>query len=83
MIYLKLLWVKCWPYVLLIAAAFAAFFGVRQSGKSAGRQEVRQEINEAEAKAREKAREVEDTNAALSDADVDQRLGKWVRNRKQ
>lgn len=81
MIYLKLLWVKSWPYIALIAAVFAAFFGVRQSGKSAGRQEIRQEINEAEAEAREKARHVEDTNAALSDADVDRRLDKWVRNK--
>lgn len=31
---------KFWPYLALIAAAFAAFFGIRQSGKAAGRAEI-------------------------------------------
>jgi len=43
---LKALWGRIWPYIALIAAAFAAFFGVRQSGKQAGKAEVERKHND-------------------------------------
>lgn len=78
----NVLWAKFWPYLALIGAAFAAFVGIRQSGKAAGKQEIRNEINEQQAQARKEARRVEDENAALDDDSVDSRLGKWLRKRK-
>lgn len=76
-------WAKFWPYLALIGAAFAAFVGIRQSGKAAGKQEIRNEINESQAKARKEARRVEDENAALDGDGVDSRLkSDWLRNRK-
>lgn len=75
---MSLLLAQIWPYLLAGAALVAGWIAARQSGKSA----ARNEINESQAKARKEARRVEDTNAALSDDDIDHRLGKWVRNRK-
>jgi len=80
---LAALWAKFWPYIAVAGAAFAAFVGIRQSGKAAGKQEIRNEINEQQAQARKEARRVEDENAALDDAGVDSRLkSDWLRNRK-
>lgn len=75
---IELILAQIWPYLLGAAALVAGWFAARQSGKAA----VRNEINESQAKARKEARRVEDQNAALDDAGVDSRLGKWVRNRK-
>lgn len=73
---------QIWPYLLGAAGLIVAYFGVRQSGKAAGRQETRQEINEAEAAARKEARDVELETDAMADADIDDDLAKWVRQRK-
>jgi len=40
MIFLQALWSRIWPYIATVAAAFAAFFAIRQSGKAAGKEEV-------------------------------------------
>lgn len=81
MILLTALWAKIWPYVAAVGAVLAGLFAVRESGKSAGKAEVEAKINQEQASARKESRNVEDTNAALSDADVDRRLDKWVRNK--
>lgn len=73
---------QLWPYLLGAVGLAAAYFGVRQSGKSAGRQETRQEINEAEAVARKEARNVEIETAAMADSDIDDDLAKWVRSKR-
>ena len=70
---------QIWPYILAGLALVAGWFAARQSGKAA----ARNEINETQAQARKESRRVEDENASLDDADVDSRLDKWVRNRKQ
>lgn len=42
MIWLQALWSRIWPYIATVAAAFAAFFAIRQSGKAAAREEITQ-----------------------------------------
>ena len=81
MILLTTIWAKIWPYIAIVGTVLAGLFAVRQSGKSAGKAELQSKINQEQASARKESRNVEDTNAALSDADVDRRLDKWVRNK--
>lgn len=76
-----MIWSRIWPYLALIAAAFAAFFGIRQAGKSAGEEEVRRKVEENNRKAREVARNVEHETASMSDdAITDELMRDWVRN---
>lgn len=82
MIFLRALWAKAWPYLAVIVAAFAAFFGIRQSGKAAARAEDAVKLNETAAKARKEARDVAQKVAALDDDGVDSRLDEWVRGDK-
>lgn len=81
MIWLQALWSRIWPYLALIAAAFAAFFGIRQSGKAAGKDAARREVEQINRKAREAARNVEHETASMSDdAITDELMRDWVRN---
>ena len=83
MIILQTLWAKVWPYVALIAAAFAAFLGIRQSGKAAGRAEVEQEQQKAAADDRRKAREVDQKIDAMGDDAIRRHAEQWVRDNEQ
>ena len=80
MIILKALWLKLWPYLALIAAAFAAFFGIRQSGKAQGRREVEQEQERAASENRRKTNEADSKLAQMDDDDVRRRLSEFVRD---
>ena len=79
MIMLKVLWGRIWPYLALIAAAFAAFFGIRQSGISAGKEKVRREQADATSEQRRKVNEADSKLAQMDDSDIRRELGKWVR----
>lgn len=46
MIWIQALWLRIWPYIAAIGAAFAAVFAIRQSGKAAGKAEVTQKQTE-------------------------------------
>jgi len=81
MIFLQALWGRAWPYIALIAAAFAAFFGIRQSGKVAGRQEAKAEQAKADIKGMEDARDARAEIDSLDDAAVRDRARQRMRNR--
>ncbi len=81
MIMLKALWARVWPYIALIAAAFAAFFGIRQAGKVAGKQEAKAEQAEATIKGMEDAREARAEIDSLDDAAVRDHARQRMRNR--
>lgn len=84
MIWLQALWSRIWPYIATVAAAFAAFFAIRQSGKAAGRQEAEHQQREVDAKAAEVARNVENETAAMDDDSVAREsIDKWVRDNRQ
>ena len=51
MIFFQTLWVKIWPYLAAVGAAFAAFFAIRQSGKAAGKAQAKMEQMEGDLKA--------------------------------
>lgn len=71
---------KFWPYLALIAAAFAAFFGIRQSGKAAGKQEAKAEQTKADIKGMNDARDARDEIDALDDDSVRDRARQRLRN---
>lgn len=72
------LWARFWPYVAVVAAAFAAFFGIRQSGKSAGRAEVQRKQEQAASESRRKINETDTKLAEMDNDDVRRDLAKWV-----
>ncbi|NYT59414.1 hypothetical protein H0A65_10835 [Alcaligenaceae bacterium] len=83
MIWLHALWGRVWPYIALVAAAFAAFFGIRQAGKAAGRAEAKAEQAEATIKGMEDAREARAEIDSLDDAAVRDRARQRMRNAKR
>lgn len=78
---LSVLWARVWPYIAIVAAALAAVFGIRQSGKSAARTEAAAAINKHAAKARKEAQHVHNETARMDDDAIARELkSDWVRN---
>lgn len=80
MTWLFALWGKTKFYVLAIgaalAAAFAAYWRIREDGKNAARLEQAQ----AQARSVQQRKEIDDEIDQLGPADVDQRFNQWMRD---
>lgn len=70
-----------WPYIAGVIAVLAAYFGVRQSGKSAALAEQAAQLNKQADAARKEASNVQDTVAKMGDDAVSSELKSgWVRD---
>lgn len=79
MVLLRALWGRVWPYITVVAAAFAAFFGIRQSGISVGREKVRREQADATSEQRRKINEADNELVQMDRSAIRGELRKWVR----
>lgn len=69
-----------WPYIAGGIAVLAAYFGVRQSGKSAALAEQAAQLNRQADAARKEAQNVADQVDSMGDAAVRSDAAKWVRD---
>lgn len=77
---LSALWLKAQSWLAAAGVALAVIAGAFFYGRSAGRQGAEAEQARNNAKAIKKARGVEDEIQGMGDADIDRRLGEWMRD---
>lgn len=76
------LWGKLTGWAAAIGAVIAVLAAAYFKGRREGSQSAKQKQAEADAKAAKTARKVEDDVRKSSDADINDRLSKWMRDKR-